>query len=183
MAQFTMLQMQGNVLKAIMHINNLQKWYSCGQPKPTNINGNSLMAGKVAVKCADMSREASGQIPAMSHKPLWRKCQNTEIVPKFLASTPKSAGKNMKNSTITSFHGEQSAHQVLKQDVKCFSWKKSLTLIQIRALGHDIDHRTKKCHHQSATRLWEIPFDMLFTLSDQLPTEPQHRYQLLMIFG
>jgi len=39
--------------------------------------------------------------------------------------------------------------------------KKCLTLTQIRALSHDINHRTKKCHHQSATRLWkckEIPF-------------------------
>ena len=39
--------------------------------------------------------------------------------------------------------------------------KKCLTLTQIRALSHDIDHGTKKCHHQSATRLRkcrEIPF-------------------------
>jgi len=82
------------------------------------------MAGKVAGKCADTSREASGQISAKSHELLWRKCRNTEIVPKFLAGTPKSAKKNMKNSAIASFHGEQSAHQVSKQDIEWFSWEK-----------------------------------------------------------
>jgi len=82
------------------------------------------MAGKVAGKRTDTLREASGQISAKSHELLWRKCWNTEMVPKFLASTPKSAKKNMKNSVITSFHGEQSAHQVLKQDIKWFSQKK-----------------------------------------------------------
>jgi len=41
---------------------------------------------------------------------LWRKCPYKEIIPEILASTPKSAGKNMKNSAIASFHGEQSAH-------------------------------------------------------------------------
>jgi len=30
----------------------------------------------------------------------------------------------MKNSAITSFHGEQSAHQVLKQDIEWFSQEK-----------------------------------------------------------
>jgi len=82
------------------------------------------MAGKVAGKRADTSREASGQISAKSHEPLWRKCQNTEIVLKFLAGTPKSAKKNMKNSAIASFHGEQSAHQVSKQDIEWFSREK-----------------------------------------------------------
>ena len=44
--------------------------YSRGQTKPTNKNGNLLMASKVTRKCADMLREASGQISAKSHKPL-----------------------------------------------------------------------------------------------------------------
>ena len=78
----------------------------------------------MAGKQADTLREASGQISAKSHKPLWRKCPNTEIVLKFLASTPKSAEKDMKNSAITSFQGEQSACQVSKQVTKWFSWEK-----------------------------------------------------------
>jgi len=82
------------------------------------------MAGKVAGKRADTSREASGQISAKSQEPLWRKCRNTEIVPKFLAGTPKSAKKNMKNSAMASFHGEQSAHHVSKQDIEWFSREK-----------------------------------------------------------
>jgi hypothetical protein len=68
-----------------------------------------------------MPREDYGQISVKSHKPLWRKCPYTEIVLKFLAGTPKSDQKNMKNSTITSFHEEQSAHQVLKQVINWFS--------------------------------------------------------------
>jgi len=39
--------------------------------------------------------------------------------------------------------------------------KKCPTLTQIGALSHDSNHGTKKCHHQSATRLWkcrQIPF-------------------------
>jgi hypothetical protein len=58
------------------------------------------MAEKVTGKRTDMLREASGQISAKSHEPLWR-------IPEILAGTPKSAGKNMKNSAIASFHGEQ----------------------------------------------------------------------------
>jgi len=38
--------------------------------------------------------------------------------PEILAGTPKSAEKNMKNSAIASFQGEQSAHQVSKQVTK-----------------------------------------------------------------
>jgi len=60
----------------------------------------------VTGKRADMLRDASGQISAKSHEPLWRKCPYKEIVPEILARTPKSAGKNIKNSAITSFHGE-----------------------------------------------------------------------------
>ena len=70
--------------------------YSRGQPKSTNKNGNSLMGEKVTGKRVDMAREASGQISAKSHEPLWRKCPYKEIIPEILASTPKSAGKNMK---------------------------------------------------------------------------------------
>jgi len=86
------------------------------------------MAEKVTEKCADMLREASGQISAKSHKSLWRKCPYKEIIPEILASTPKSARKNMKNSTIASFHGEQSAHQFSKQVIGWFSWKKMLNI-------------------------------------------------------
>jgi hypothetical protein len=82
------------------------------------------MAEKMPRKHADMLREASGQISVKLHEPLWRKCPYTEMVPKILAGTPKSAGKNMKNSKITSFHGEQSAHQVSKPVIDWFSWKK-----------------------------------------------------------
>jgi hypothetical protein len=60
------------------------------------------MAEKMPGKRADMLREASGQISVKLYEPLWRKCPYTEIVPKFLAGTPKSAGKNMKNSAIAS---------------------------------------------------------------------------------
>jgi hypothetical protein len=102
--------------------------YSRGQSKSTNKNGNSLMAEKVTGKRADMLREASGQISAQSHEPLWRKCPYKEIIPEILASTPKSAGKNMKNSAIASFHGEQSAHQFLKQVIGRFSRKKMLNI-------------------------------------------------------
>jgi len=70
------------------------------------------MAGKVVRKHTDMLREVSGQISAKSHKLFWRKYPNTEIVLKFLAGTPQSAKKNMKNNAVASFHGEQSAHQV-----------------------------------------------------------------------
>jgi len=43
-----------------------------------------------------------------------------------LTATPKSAEKNMKNSAIASFHGEQSAHQaqVSKQVIDRFSREK-----------------------------------------------------------
>jgi hypothetical protein len=50
------------------------------------------------------------------------KCPCTEIVP--MAGIPRSVEKKMKNSAITSFHGEQSVHQVRKQVIKWFSWKK-----------------------------------------------------------
>jgi len=102
--------------------------YSRGQAKSTNKNGNSLMAEKVTGKCADMLREASGQISAKSHESLWRKCPYKEIIPEILASTPKSVGKNMKNNAIASFHGEQSAHQFSKQVIGWFSWKKMLNI-------------------------------------------------------
>jgi len=77
------------------------------------------MAGKVAEKYTDTSKEALAKF-----QPLCRKSGNIEIVPKILTNTPKSAEKNMKNSAITSFHGEQSAHPVSKQDIEWFSWKK-----------------------------------------------------------
>jgi len=102
--------------------------YSRGQAKSTNKNGNPLMAEKVTGKRADMLREASGQISAKSHEPLWRKCPYKEIIPEILASTPKSARKNMKNSAIASFHGEQSAHQFSKQVIGPFSRKKMLNI-------------------------------------------------------
>ena len=54
-----------------------------------------------------------------------------EIVPEILAGTPKSVGKNTKNSAIASFHGERSVHQVLKQDIERFSRKKILNIDQI----------------------------------------------------
>jgi hypothetical protein len=79
------------------------------------------MAEKMPGKRADMLREASGQISVKLYEPLWRKCPYTEIVPKFLAGTPKSAGKNMKNSAIASLHGEQSAHQFSKPLIDWFS--------------------------------------------------------------
>ena len=82
------------------------------------------MAEKVTGKRADMLREASGKISAQSHEPLRRKCPYTEIVPKILTAPPKSAEKNMENSAIASFHGEQSAHQVSKQVIEWFSQKK-----------------------------------------------------------
>jgi len=44
--------------------------------------------------------------------------------PEILAGTPKSAEKNMKNSAIASFQGEQSARQVSKQVTERFSRKK-----------------------------------------------------------
>jgi len=102
--------------------------YSRGQAKPTNKNGNSLMAEKVTGKRADTLKEASGQISAKSHEPLWRKCPYKEIVPEILAGTPKSAGKNMKNSAIASFRAEQSAHQFSKQANGRFSRKKMLNI-------------------------------------------------------
>jgi len=73
---------------------------------------------------ADTLKEASGQISTKSHEPLSRKCPYTEIVPEILANHPKSAGKNMENSAIASFHGEQSVHQVSKQVIERFSQKK-----------------------------------------------------------
>jgi hypothetical protein len=66
---------------------------------------------------------------------LSRKCPYKEIVPEILTSTPKSAEKNMKNSTIASFHGEQSAQEVSKQAIEWFSQKKCRTLTQIGAFG------------------------------------------------
>jgi hypothetical protein len=95
--------------------------YSCGQAKPTNKNGNTLMTQKMFRKRADMLREAPGQISVKLHEPLWRKCPYTEIVPKIVAGTPKSAEKNMKNSAITSFHGKHSAQQVSKPVINWFS--------------------------------------------------------------
>jgi hypothetical protein len=62
------------------------------------------MDDKMPGKRADMLSEASGQISVKLYKPLWRTCPYTEIVPKILARTPKSAEKNMKNSAIASFH-------------------------------------------------------------------------------
>lgn len=70
-------------------IPNLNIVYSRGQAKPTNKNGNVLMATKVPGKRADMLREASGQISAKSHKPFWRKWPYTEIDPKILAGHQK----------------------------------------------------------------------------------------------
>jgi hypothetical protein len=72
------------------------------------------MGEKMPGKRADMLREASGQISVKLYEPLWRNCPFTEIVPKILAGTPKSAEKNMKNSAIASFHGDRSAYQVSK---------------------------------------------------------------------
>jgi len=86
------------------------------------------MAEKVTRKHADILREASGQISAKSHEPLWRKCPYIEIVPEILAGTPKSAGKIMKNSAIASFHAEQSDHQFSKQANGRFSRKKMLNI-------------------------------------------------------
>ena len=113
---------------ALGHLVELSHCYSRGQTKSTNKNGNSLMVKKVTGKHADMLRKGSGQISAKSHKPLWRKCPYKKIIPEILASTPKSARKNMKNSAIASFHGEQSAHQFSKQVISQFSWKKMLNI-------------------------------------------------------
>ena len=76
------------------------------------------MSEKVTGKCADISREPSGQISAPSYEPLSRKCLYKEIVPEFLAGTSKSARKNMENCAIASFHGEESVHQVSKQNIE-----------------------------------------------------------------
>jgi len=114
--------------KKLFNVGNIGIFYSRGQAKSTNKNGNPLMAEKVTGKRADMLREASGQISAKSHEPLWRKCPYKEIIPEILASTPKSARKNMKNSAIASFHGEQSAHQFSKQVIGPFSRKKMLNI-------------------------------------------------------
>ena len=86
------------------------------------------MAVQVTGKRADMLREASGQISAESHDPLWRKCPYKEIIPEILAGTLKNAGKNMKNSAIASFQGEQSAHQFSKQVIGRFSREKMLNV-------------------------------------------------------
>ena len=102
--------------------------YSRGQAKPTNKNGKFLMSEKVTGKRADISREASGQISAPSYEPLSRKCPYKEIVPEILAGTPKSARKNTENCAIASFYGEQSVHQVSKQDNERFSRKKILNI-------------------------------------------------------
>jgi hypothetical protein len=59
---------------------------------------------------------------------LWRKCPYKEIVPEILTATPKSAGKNMKNCAIASFHEEQSDHQFSKQVIDRFSRKKMLNI-------------------------------------------------------
>jgi hypothetical protein len=109
-------------------LSNLKVTYSRGQAKPTNKNGNSLMAEKVTGKHADMLKEASGQISAKSHELLWRKCPYKELVPEILTATPKSAGKNMKNCAIASFYEEQSAHQFSKQVIGRFSREKMLNI-------------------------------------------------------
>ena len=67
------------------------------------------MSEKVTGKRADISREASGQISAPCYEPLSRECLYKEIGPEIMAGTPKSAGKNMENSAMASFHGEESA--------------------------------------------------------------------------
>jgi hypothetical protein len=51
------------------------------------------MAERVPGKHANILRETSGQVSAKYHELLWRTCSHTEIVPKILASTPKSAKK------------------------------------------------------------------------------------------
>ena len=86
------------------------------------------MSEKVTGKHVDISREASGQISAPSYKPSLRKCPYKEIVPEILAGTPKSARKNTENCAIASFYGEQSVHQVSKQDNERFSRKKILNI-------------------------------------------------------
>ena len=81
------------------------------------------MSEKVTGTCAGILREASGQISGLYYERLLRKCLYKEIVPEILAGTRKSARKNTKNSAIASFHGEESAHQVSKQDMERFSPK------------------------------------------------------------
>jgi len=90
---------------------------------------------KVAGKRADTLREASGQFSPKSHEPLSRKCPYTKIVPENMADPPKSAGKNMENSAIASFHGEQSVHQVSKQVIEQFSRKKMPNIDLIWVFG------------------------------------------------
>jgi len=86
------------------------------------------MSEKVTGKGADILREAPGQISTTSHKLLSRKCLYKEILPEILADTPKSARKNTENCAIASFYGEQSVHQVSKQDNERFSRKKILNI-------------------------------------------------------
>ena len=107
------------------------------------------MAQKVIGKRADMLREASGQISAKSHEPLWRKCPYKEIIPEILAGTPKSARKNMKNSAIASFHGEQSAHQFSKQVIGRFPRKKMLNIDPNRRF--DVTSRRHALHKQGVS--------------------------------
>jgi len=53
-----------------VHLNEL--YYSRGQAKPANKNGNLLMREKVTGKRVDALREASGQNSPKSHEPLLR---------------------------------------------------------------------------------------------------------------
>lgn len=53
----------------------------------------------------------------------------------FLTSTPKSAEKNMKNSTIAFFHREQSAHQFRNKPSSSSHGKKCSTLRHLVRFG------------------------------------------------
>ena len=72
-----------------------------------------------------------------------------EIIPEILASTPKSARKNMKNSTIAFFHREQSAHQFSKQVIGQFPWKKMLNIDPNRRF--DVTSRWHALHKQGVS--------------------------------
>ena len=98
--------------------------YSRGQVKPTNKNGNYLMAEKIPGKHADRLRQARGQFSSQSHELFLRKCLYKKSDPEILTITPKKIVKITKKCGIASFHSEERVGRVSKKVIGWFPRKK-----------------------------------------------------------
>jgi hypothetical protein len=99
-------------------------YYSREQVKPTNKNGNYLMAKKMPGKHADKLRQAGGQFSSQSHKLFLRKCLYKKNDPEILAMTPKKIVKIMKKCGIASFYLGKCVGCVSKKVINWFPRKK-----------------------------------------------------------